>query len=87
MVKVSVNLRLSFESEVEARNFHKVLSPDFRDLDIRLEGRDVEIRLQGLKPSRARALINSLLRAIQLYQSIGDLVARDLGVGPERSLE
>lgn len=72
-VKVDLNLEATFERNEDASYFYKAILPDFEDIDISLEGRSVVVNLSGLAPSRARALINSLLRMIQLYQRISEL--------------
>jgi len=69
-VKVAVDLKINFNSEEDARNFYQALIPDFKDFDIKLEGTSVRVRLSDIKPSRARALMNSLLRTLQLYEEL-----------------
>jgi len=66
-------LEATFERDEDAYDFYRALLPDFKDIDISLEGRKVVVYLPGLTPSKARALANSLLRIIQLYQRISEL--------------
>jgi len=69
-VEVDLRVRVTFESSNEASRFYRALLPDFSDVKISLEEDSVVIDLASLPPSRARALANSLLRTVQLYQKM-----------------
>lgn len=71
-VKIDLNLEATFERDEDASHLYRALLPDYRDA-ISLEGKRVIVRLTGLTPPRARALANSLLRLVQLYQRISEL--------------
>ncbi|MEM3446347.1 MAG: hypothetical protein QW418_02880 [Candidatus Korarchaeum sp.] len=73
MVKVSIILRVEFESEVEAEEFFRSFSPDFSDLKPELGGKGVVIELEG-RPARVRAIVNSVLRVVNLFEGISDLL-------------
>ncbi len=73
-VKVDLRVRVTFENSEEASLFYKALFPDFSDVKMNLEGDSVVVDLISLPPSRARALANSLLRTIQLYQRMSEVL-------------
>ncbi len=73
-VEVDLRLRVTFESNDEASRFYAALLPDFSDVKMSLEGDSVVIELASLSPSRARALANSLLRTVQLYQKMFEVL-------------
>ncbi len=71
-VKVSLRLEVSFEEGEDASHFYRALKPDFPELDISLAGDRVSVVLKDLPPSRARALANSILRTVQLFQRMAE---------------
>lgn len=65
-------LRMKFESEKEAEEFFKSIFPDFSDFKPELKGRCVKIKLEE-RPARVRAIANSVLRMVSLFDGISDL--------------
>ncbi len=74
MTKVSVKLLIEFNEHNDADIFYKSLIPDFKDFNIDVQGKIVKVELENLRPSRARALLNSILRLVQLDEEMRGLL-------------
>ncbi len=66
-------LRIRFESDEEAGEFFKSFLPDFSDLKPELDGNEVMVRVEG-RPTRVRAIVNSILRIVSLFEGISDFL-------------
>ena len=73
MARVSVSLEIKFEDDEEASDFFKAFYPDFTDLKPEIVGSKVLIMIED-RPARVRAIINSILRLVQLYDSLSDFL-------------
>ncbi|GEM_PF-1723933 len=73
MAKVSASLKIEFESDERASDFFKAFYPDFTDLKPEIIGNEISIVIEG-RPARVRAIINSLLRLVHLYDSLSDFL-------------
>ncbi|RDD54136.1 MAG: hypothetical protein BA066_00790 [Candidatus Korarchaeota archaeon NZ13-K] len=73
MARVLITLRIRFEDEAEAEEFFKSFFPDFSDLKPKLLGRDVVVRVEE-RTARARAIANSVLRMVSLFEGISELL-------------
>lgn len=70
MLKVSMSIEMELENEKEAEKLYLSLKPDYSGVDLELHGCRLVIKISNLRPSRARALANSILRLIQLREEI-----------------
>lgn len=68
-----MRLRIKFESEEEAEKFFWAFFPDFSDLGPELNGKSVSLELEE-RPARVRAIANSILRLVQLFDEISALL-------------
>ncbi|MCS7103440.1 MAG: hypothetical protein NZ992_06130 [Candidatus Korarchaeum sp.] len=68
-----MTLRIEFGSEAEAEEFFKSFSPDFNELEPKLNGKCVMIKLEE-RPTRVRAIANSVLRMVNLFEEISDFL-------------
>ena len=73
MTKVSVRLLIEFDDRASANTFYRAIFPDFKDLGIDTQENAVKVEIEDLKPSRARALLNSILRIVQLNEEMEEL--------------
>ncbi len=73
MTKVDINLLIKFDSSEDANVFYRSIIPDFKNFNIEIQENAVNVKLESLKPSRARALLNSILRIVQLNEEMREL--------------
>jgi tRNA threonylcarbamoyladenosine modification (KEOPS) complex Pcc1 subunit len=73
MAKVSARLRIEFGSAEEASDFFRAFYPDFIDLKPEIIGNEVSIEIED-RPARVRAIINSVLRLVHLYDSLSEFL-------------
>ena len=73
-MKINIKLLIEFNEYEDADIFYKSLIPDFKDFNIDVQEKIVKVELKGLMPSRARALLNSILRIVQLNEEMEKLL-------------
>ncbi len=73
-MKVACRLFIEFDEEKEAIIFYRSLTPDFKEFSISIQDKMIRIEIKGLRPSRARAMLNSILRIAQLNEEIRNLL-------------
>ncbi len=73
-MEVACRLFIGFDEEEEAIIFYRSLAPDFKEFNISVQDKVVRVEIEGLRPSRARAILNSILRIAQLNEEIRNLL-------------
>ncbi len=73
MARVSTSIEIEFGSDEEASDFFKAFYPDFIDLKPEIIGNKISIIVEG-RPARVRAIMNSILRLVHLYDSLSDFL-------------